>query len=69
MTTEKPRMDRSSSPGLKESRRCSVCGKQLKTPQKALSMDGKGFCEACYRDCFFDDMDSNHHRALDRCAT
>lgn len=69
MTTPKQPMDRSHSPGIQEHRRCSICGRQMKKPHNALKMDGKGLCDACYRDCFFDDSDSNHHRALDRCAT
>jgi hypothetical protein len=45
-----------------------MCGKRLAAPQNALSMNGKGLCDACYEDCFFADSSSNRQLALDRCA-
>lgn len=40
----------------------------MTVPQQALRVDGKAYCEACYRDCFFADMGS-HRQSMDRCAT
>ena len=68
MTTNKLDMERSTSLGSSERHRCSICGKKLSTPQRALTMDGKRLCDACYRDCFFADMGSHRHLNLDRCA-
>lgn len=68
MTTQKLDTDRSTVHDIRESRRCSICGKKLAAPQKALSMDGKELCDACYEDCFFADISSNRQLALDRCA-
>jgi hypothetical protein len=68
MTTKKIRSDRSTPVGSRNKRRCSICGKRMTAPHKALSIEGKGLCDACYRDCFFDDVDSHRDRTLDRCA-
>jgi hypothetical protein len=68
MTTPKRPAERSSSSGISENRRCSICGKTMTAPHKALTMDGKRLCDACYRDCFFADMESLRHLNLDRCA-
>lgn len=69
MTTKKRDIHRAASGGAPETRRCSICGKQLAAPQKTLSMDGKGLCDACYEDCFFADISSNRRMAQDRCAS
>ena len=69
MTTKKCDTDGSTTSGLHETGRCSMCGKKLAAPQKTLSMDGKGLCDACYEDCFFADISSNRRMARDRCAS
>ena len=67
MTTEKLHRDRSNPIGRGAKRRCSICGETMTAPQRSLSMDGKRLCDACYRDCFFADMNSHRHLTLDRC--
>jgi len=67
MPTEKISTERSLAAHLKPAHRCSVCGREMTTLQSILSLDGTGFCDACYRDSFFDEMGTDRRRVLDHC--
>jgi len=65
MRTEKRVTDRSLDAPLKQTHRCSVCGREMTPPQSILSKDGTSFCDACYRDRFFEGTISHHRQAPD----
>ena len=67
MKTEKGNTERSLAAHLNRINQCSVCGRKITAPQKILSMDGIGYCDACYRDSFFADMESHRGQILDHC--
>ena len=65
MRTEKRVADQSLAGHLKRAHRCSVCGRKMTSPQSIMSADGIGFCDACYRDRFFEDVGSHHRQMID----
>ena len=67
MRTEKKDTERSLAAHLNRDHRCSVCGREMTPPQSIQSVDGTGFCDACYRDSFFDEMGTRRRQALDHC--
>jgi formylmethanofuran dehydrogenase subunit E len=67
MQTNERKTDRSLAAHLKRAHRCSVCGTEMTAPQSILSMDGTDFCDACYRDNFFDGMQSPRRQVPDPC--
>ena len=67
MRTEKKNTDRSLAAHLKQVHRCSVCGREMTPPQSITSVDGTGFCDACYRDSFFDEMGTRRRQLADYC--
>ena len=67
MQTEKRNTGQSRTPRLKRTHRCSVCGIEMTPPQSILSVDGTGFCDACYRDSFFDEMGTRRRQLADYC--
>jgi hypothetical protein len=68
MTTKNNASVRLSAALRKNDRRCNVCGKTIAAPQHILSADSKQYCDACYRECFFDDVKGRHRRTTDRCG-
>ena len=67
MQTDERKTDRSLAAHLERAHRCSVCGTEMTPPQRIQSMDGTGFCDACYRDNFFDGMQSPRRQVPDPC--
>jgi hypothetical protein len=66
MVTKSMVKTRSSSTVSKPKRRCSICGKKMKTPQEMLTIDNIQYCDACYHDSFFANAGSSHRLTLDR---
>jgi len=67
MVTKSMLESRSSSNVRKPNRRCSICGKKMKTPQEILTTDNTRYCDECYHDSFFANARSSHRLKLDRC--
>ena len=67
MVTKNMVENRSSSNVRKTNRRCSICGKKMKTPQETLTIDNIQYCDACYHDSFFANARSSHRLTMDCC--
>jgi hypothetical protein len=67
MVTKSMVKNRSSLNVSTSNRRCSICGKKMKTPQEMLTIGNIQYCDACYHDSFFANAGSSHRLTLDRC--
>jgi hypothetical protein len=67
MLTEKIKKELSAAANRKMNRCCCICGKKMTAPQEILAMNGQDYCDTCYRDRYFADMDCHHHRVMDHC--